>query len=436
VPAGGAVVRGSVPEMARGSHRSENAEAGWVSMCDLLLLLFAVGLLIAGALAVSSQLQQRARMSGEAQLGIAQDLLAKTRAELLDWQIVAEGLERESEEFREAGVTQAATAKQAAERIEALVEQLHAAESSSADAEARVDALKRRLEEMTSMEASSRQALGDADRARLAAEIATKEADAAAVETRAALAQAQEQLEAASARLAFAEASAEKALAEASSRSAETEAAVERYREIDSERRNLATELDAQKGIRQEILGIPGSLRNVVFVVDRSQSMNKGGRWSDAKRTVEAWIRHLPVERAALVVFNSDAIVVPERLEMDGEQGEWKLPPIDQRSRDSMIAELDRLEPVGLTLTQRAMRTAMTFSDADAIILFTDGAPEQVAGAVMDPAAEVFSLVSNWKASNPSGRVHTVGIGDYFDVRMRDFLLGVAERGDGAFIGR
>jgi hypothetical protein len=80
----------------------------------------------------------------------------------------------------------------------------------------------------------------------------------------------------------------------------------------------------------------------------------------------------------------------------------------------------------------------MQFRDLSAIVLFTDGAPDPAGGArsTGDPREQVFALVDAWKAAHPNARIHTVGIGDYFNSSMRDFLLGVASRSGGAFIGR
>jgi hypothetical protein len=79
----------------------------------------------------------------------------------------------------------------------------------------------------------------------------------------------------------------------------------------------------------------------------------------------------------------------------------------------------------------------MEFTDIDCIILFTDGTPDTSSeGPAGDPRQEVIDLVASWRSSHPNARVHTVGIGDYFNPSMRDFLHGVARAGNGAFIGR
>ena len=79
----------------------------------------------------------------------------------------------------------------------------------------------------------------------------------------------------------------------------------------------------------------------------------------------------------------------------------------------------------------------MEFADVDAIVLFTDGAPDATGErAGVDSQKEILALAKSWKSSHPSARIHTVGIGDYFNPKMRDFLLGLANETGGAFIGR
>ncbi len=196
---------------------------------------------------------------------------------------------------------------------------------------------------------------------------------------------------------------------------------------------------DQESGqIRQELLGIPGSIGNVIFVIDRSESMNRGGRWPDAKKTIQNWIRFLPVRRAAIVLFGADVQFIPEVLgSANGPlmPDTREIPLIDQAVRDAMRVEMDSIEPGGRTPTYAALRRAMDFKDIDAIILFTDGNPDPTTiGA--DPIEEVKQLIRAWKVDHSKARVHSVGIGEYFNESMRKFLHGVAEEGGGAFIGR
>jgi hypothetical protein len=191
--------------------------------------------------------------------------------------------------------------------------------------------------------------------------------------------------------------------------------------------------------IRQELLGIRGSMTNTVFVIDRSLSMERGGRWEAAKLTIKTWIDHLPVARSSMILFGSDVKVLPAT--SDSPVGRaWdsvELPELTPQVRISLLDELSALSPAGQTRTATALRRAMEFTDIDCIILFTDGTPDTSSeGPAGDPRQEVIDLVASWRSSHPNARVHTVGIGDYFNPSMRDFLHGVARAGNGAFIGR
>ena len=192
--------------------------------------------------------------------------------------------------------------------------------------------------------------------------------------------------------------------------------------------------------IRRELLGIPGSVENVVFVVDRSSSMARSGRWEDARSTIAAWIEHLPVAKAAMIVFGSDVRVIPSALDSTANRlpGSVDLPELTDSTRRALIQELDSLAPDGQTRTARAIRRAMEFRGFDCVILFTDGAPDasEEGLSVGDPRVAVLELVRQLRRSSPNVRMHVVGIGDYFNATMRDFLLGVAREGNGAFIGR
>jgi Mg-chelatase subunit ChlD len=189
--------------------------------------------------------------------------------------------------------------------------------------------------------------------------------------------------------------------------------------------------------IRQELLGIPGELRNTVFVIDRSSSMLREGRWEDTKKTIQTWVKYLPVQRAALVLFGDGIRVIPTALGAEGplKPDGRELPMVTNELREVMQQELENMGPSGGTPTYAALRRAMDFKDLDAIILFTDGDPDATAAGV-NPFEEVVQLVRDWHASHPAGRVHVVGIGDYFKSTSRNFLRGVAAAGSGAFIGR
>lgn len=395
--------------MRRHAH-SDSEEIGWISTCDLLLLMLAVSMLLMLLAAGHFATARASAEVGETTIADLEDEMRRLRNEIGIWTISAERSEAELTRARDALAAAGLTEQSFESRIKSLTDTATEAEKTREDAEER-----------------ARQTESE----RAEAERAAAEAERAAAEAEERLTRAVSDLETAKQRITELQASVAKTEERAKK-------ADDRAKGADAQRAAAAGSIDTDKRIRQELLGIPGSLGRVVFVVDRSQSMNEGGRWKDAKRTIAAWIEHLPVEYAALVVFDSGVAVVPEM------SASSSSPPPSPRlvlsttdSRRAMLEALDSMEPRGLTQTYKGLQAAMRFSELDAIVLFTDGAPDPPdSGGTADPRAQVLQLVSDWKKNNPKSRLHAVGIGDYFRPVMRDFLLGVAERGEGAFIGR
>ncbi len=185
--------------------------------------------------------------------------------------------------------------------------------------------------------------------------------------------------------------------------------------------------------LRSELLGLDGALGRVVFVLDRSGSMdvkdNRTGRnrWLDAISTIDTWLRYLPVDEAALVVFSGGVDVYPP-------DGRWV--PVRQEGTGALVDGLKDLSPMGATNTLEALRRAYRYPGVEVVILFTDGAPDTGKDAGVGTADDVYFFVSNQKAAGSKVRIHTVGIGDYFSPRMRDFLLRLSGETGGTFIGR
>ena len=395
--------------MRRRAH-SDSEEIGWISTCDLLLLMLAVSMLLM-LLAAGHFATARASVEvGETTIADLEDEMRRLRNELGIWTVTAENSQAELTRARDALAAAGLTEHSFESRIKSLTDTATEAEKARDDAEERA----RRTESE-----------------RAEAERAAAEVKRAAAEAEERLTRAVSDLETANRRIAELQASVAKAEERAKK-------ADDRAKDAEVQRAAAAGSTDTDKRIRQELLGIPGSLGRVVFVVDRSQSMNQGGRWKDAKRTIAAWIEHLPVEYAALVVFDSGVAVVPEMgASSSSPAPSPRLVLSTTDSRRTMLEALDSMEPRGLTHTYKGLQAAMRFSELDAIVLFTDGAPDPPdSGGTADPRAQVLQLVSDWKQRNPKSRLHAVGIGDYFRPVMRDFLLGVAERGGGAFIGR
>jgi hypothetical protein len=186
--------------------------------------------------------------------------------------------------------------------------------------------------------------------------------------------------------------------------------------------------------LRQELLGISGSLDRVVFVVDESDSMQKDPRrWGDAKQVIRTWIERLPVREAAVVTFSSGIRKIPE----DGTM-------VGLSDADKRLDLVKRLEAMtaggGSTNMKQALEVALRYPSVSAIVLFTDGAPDSSAGFSVSGGSEsdaIRELVSGVRgASGDAVRLHVVAVGDYFRSRSAKFLIELAKAGDGAFIGR
>ena len=200
-------------------------------------------------------------------------------------------------------------------------------------------------------------------------------------------------------------------------------ARIEKLERINKELRD-AQGSNTEGAVRAELLGLKPPLNKVVFVVDRSSSMNeKEGvkKWEDCIQTIKTWINSLPVQNAALIVFDDDIKVFPS----DGK-------PMFKLPEDSikLTNELDNLQPKGGTKTQAALWKAYSsYGDIDAIILFTDGAPEEGIDSVL-------TFVDEMARQKPNTRIYTVGIGDYLNGQMGRFLREASKRTGGTFIGR
>jgi Mg-chelatase subunit ChlD len=175
----------------------------------------------------------------------------------------------------------------------------------------------------------------------------------------------------------------------------------------------------SQGDVRKEILGIDGSLDRVVFVVDRSLSMNDENRWNLIRETAIKWLTLLPVKQVGVVIFSDDAKSL---------LGSAKLVDADDTTRATIAGALSELTPSGLTNTAAAIRMASTFGPVDAVILLTDGQPD-------DPAAAL-QAIDDFKSRLPDARLHIVGLGDYFLHDYGQFIRAAVAKTGGAFVGR
>lgn len=479
-------------------HRTESTESGWISLADLLILLFAIAMVMGiGALSIASRERSKAQDANDrmevaesrvSELAAQELMFEQIRGDLGDWQFVAREVEGRWRGERDIALGSASTPAEFAEFLEGLHDSLgeelrslgEQADRLRDEAFIELGELRAALSPSVTETGSLREFAAAAASEVQAMQLAVEQGERALAEEKAArlvlesrlpagaeLLDSAEVRDLASAVTRLRELEAEllkeslaRAEAEAASRASAAEAAAAKRsieqatslaREAERQAASSAAELGAltarlhedvadanrqlqemekvQRGINQQLLGITGSLEDVVFVIDRSQSMSKDGRWDDAKRTIRAWIEHLPVERAAMVVFGSSVTAIPDST---------ALVPIEGLLRREFASQLDQIDPAGSTLTLKAMQRAMRFESPDAIILFTDGNPERASGdrSPADQREAIYRLVDDYHANNPETRVHTVGIGDYFNPRMSEFLVSLAQRTGGTFIGR
>lgn len=215
--------------------------------------------------------------------------------------------------------------------------------------------------------------------------------------------------------------------------------------------RNDAARPTSEGEVRQEILSLKGGLpnhgiSNVVILLDRSGSMDIGGRWKDAISVVETWLTHLPIRNCALVTFNNTCESFPGAgrwLDLSGSNG--------AQNRRSLVNELRGLKPDGGTDTQQAIETAYSYPNVDTIILFTDGKPQLVESEGSTATAKGAQLLFERKPAPknmtepildfcknhvPRVPINTVAIGNYFNVDLAGFLLKLSQETGGTFIGR
>jgi Mg-chelatase subunit ChlD len=249
----------------------------------------------------------------------------------------------------------------------------------------------------------------------------------------------------------------QKELAETQTKLAETAAALEKSNDerdrlkqqvADLERRlqeaqdgwaASQSELAQQSALRQEIVGLKakeGKMRRVVVVIDKSGSMLESNRWTDAQKVLRDWMRYLPMDECALVLFSNSMTVFPRGsnrfLRVSGTEG--------RANRDRICDLLADIVPNGGTDTLAALRKAYEYESPDAILLFTDGAPCK--GSVLDMFSkydpdmvdDIMDLVQ--KQKNRGIPINVVGMGNYFDKKFSKFLLDLARNTGGSFIGR
>lgn len=199
---------------------------------------------------------------------------------------------------------------------------------------------------------------------------------------------------------------------------------------------------DKGQAAANDVLGFKGKFKNVVFIIDISESMLQVSgpvsrdargdaaprqRWNKTKREIVSWARHLPMESLRLVVFHSNVFEYPGGGKFFSMKG-------DDRAEAVRVLEkgLSNVVPNYQTNTLAAFRKAYSYPGIDTMILFTDGKPFLEGSDQPALIAEVQRLVRQHRDIP----VNVVGIGEYFEKSFADFLRDIADATGGEFIGR
>ena len=177
------------------------------------------------------------------------------------------------------------------------------------------------------------------------------------------------------------------------------------------------------------IIGLRGSFKRVVILVDASYSMGgatgtAGERpWTTTREGISTWLRLLELEECALVVFNDGVRRFPDR----------GMVPIkeDHANRDRLTVFLGSNRPQGETNTLAALKAGYEYGP-DTIVLFTDGRPELAGHESEKMMDDIYRLCDRHR----DVPINCVGLGNYFDPQFSGFLLRIAKITGGTFVGR
>lgn len=208
---------------------------------------------------------------------------------------------------------------------------------------------------------------------------------------------------------------------------------LETRKQLDEERGKRNEISEQETLVRKELIGLKGSLRNVVIVFDRSGSMSEAGRWDHARNVVHTWLQNLAIHQCALILFSTSVDVFPkngEFLDLNG--------PIAEENRALLLRELEQTQPGGRTDTLKALVRAYQYPGVDTILLFTDGEPNLTNSRSFDRsmATAIYDFCEAEKTRGREVTVNTIGLGDYFRSELGDFLMNISQITGGTFLGR
>jgi len=184
--------------------------------------------------------------------------------------------------------------------------------------------------------------------------------------------------------------------------------------------------------VRKELVGLKGELNKVVFIMDRSLSMNIDNRWNKTCDTIETWLRFLNVEKCVFIQFNDSVKTIP------GDQDGKQYLIMNDNEREANLAllskQLRQIQPEGNTDTYEAIAKAVSY-DPNMIILFTDGAPRGgfTIGKYDKKQMDKILKLCEMHKDIP---VNVIALGDYFDKELCLFLRKLSDNTGGMFVGK
>jgi cell division protein FtsB len=176
--------------------------------------------------------------------------------------------------------------------------------------------------------------------------------------------------------------------------------------------------------VKFSLLGLKTKAESFVLVMDMSGSMKQ---YEDIMRnTMDRLIEPLGDKNAVQIIGYQGVYPDYQLHSWNTPTNMYKMTSTNKtyalNYADGLVYKFD-----GGTPTRLALLEALKYSDAEAIILLTDGAPNSDPYAIID---EVTSI------NNGKKEIHTVAIGNYRDKKvLTEFLINLAEKNRGNFIG-
>ncbi|MEN9358613.1 MAG: hypothetical protein RL095_148 [Verrucomicrobiota bacterium] len=167
--------------------------------------------------------------------------------------------------------------------------------------------------------------------------------------------------------------------------------------------------------------GLPLEGKNIIFIIDRSGSM-QGGKLDEVKKKLHDLLEEnfYSGRKVALLFFDNQLETYPNNGLVDG----------DDKSKAKLFKFLDGIQPRGGTVPEIACEHAfekiVKRQQVDTIYLLSDGAPNNPPDQVR---AKIVGL-----AAGTYVKIHTVGFQVAGDQAAQEFLKKIAEATDGKYV--